>query len=170
VIVGGRAEFGLSGQKRLDEFNTPFSGWLQTRQYTPGAEIHATALLNLLHHDWLHRASLASESAFVIILGLVLGALRWLRPWRALALTAAALLFTDLEGFTTLSEKLGDSARLGQVLTDYFTRTTDQILAENGTVIKFIGDAVYAAWRAAPGRIMKRFGVSECAPNAFGLS
>jgi hypothetical protein len=91
VIVGGRAEFGLSGQKRLDEFNTPFSGWLQTRQYTPGAEIHATALLNLLHHDWLHRASLASESAFVIILGLVLGALRWLRPWRALALTAAAM-------------------------------------------------------------------------------
>jgi adenylate cyclase len=60
----------------------------------------------------------------------------------------ATLLFTDLEGFTTLSEKLGDSARLGQVLTDYFTRTTDQILAEGGTVIKFIGDAVYAAWGA----------------------
>ena len=60
----------------------------------------------------------------------------------------ATLVFTDLEGFTALSEKLGDSARLGQVLTDYFTRTTDQILAENGTVIKFVGDAVYAAWNA----------------------
>ena len=60
----------------------------------------------------------------------------------------ATLLFTDLEGFTSLSEKLGDSARVGLVLQDYFTRTTDEILAEKGTVIKFIGDAVYAAWGA----------------------
>jgi adenylate cyclase len=56
--------------------------------------------------------------------------------------------FTDLEGFTTLSEKLGDSARLGEVLTAYFTRTTDEILNQKGTVIKFIGDAVFAAWGA----------------------
>ena len=60
----------------------------------------------------------------------------------------ATMVFTDLEGFTTLSEKLGDSSRLGAVLTDYFTRTTDEILAEKGTVIKFIGDAVFAAWGA----------------------
>jgi adenylate cyclase len=60
----------------------------------------------------------------------------------------ATLVFTDLEGFTTLSEKLGDSSRLGRVLTEYFTRTTDEILAEKGTVIKFIGDAVFAAWGA----------------------
>jgi len=60
----------------------------------------------------------------------------------------ATMVFTDLEGFTTLSEKLGDSARLGEELTAYFTRTTDEILAEKGTVIKFIGDAVFAAWGA----------------------
>jgi adenylate cyclase len=60
----------------------------------------------------------------------------------------ATMIFTDLEGFTTLSEKLGDSARLGEELTRYFTRTTDEILAEKGTVIKFIGDAVFAAWGA----------------------
>jgi adenylate cyclase len=60
----------------------------------------------------------------------------------------ATMVFTDLEGFTTLSEKLGDSARLGAELTSYFTRTTDEILAEKGTVIKFIGDAVFAAWGA----------------------
>jgi class 3 adenylate cyclase len=34
------------------------------------------------------------------------------------------------------------------VLTGYFTRTTDEILAEKGTVLKFIGDAVFAAWGA----------------------
>lgn len=60
----------------------------------------------------------------------------------------ATMIFTDLEGYTTLSEKLGDSSRLGSVLTDYFTRTTDEILAQKGTVIKFIGDAVFAAWGA----------------------
>jgi adenylate cyclase len=231
VFVGARSQIANTSKKLLDEFGTPWSRF-RAGAYTPGAEVHATIFLNLLHHDWLDRLPLALERWLVVILGFGLGALRWLRPWRAMiaAIIAAAavflascvlqwhshrwwnwsvpvflqiplavvfatasryyleerrkrklrgafafylspdladkiaernfplapggqkvtatMLFTDLEGFTTLSEKLGDSARLGQVLTDYFTRTTDEILAEKGTVIKFIGDAVFAAWGA----------------------
>ncbi len=231
VLIGARSMLGSSARKLLDEFSTPWSRF-SGRAYTPGVEIHATILLNLLHHDWLERIPLDTEIWFVVLFGLALGLLRWLPPWRAVFVAllggaavfavacllqwhtrlwwnwsvpvfvqvplavllavasryyleerrkrqlrsafgfylspelaeeiaernftlapggekvVATLVFTDLEGFTTLSEKLGDSAKLGEVLTTYFTRTTDEILAEKGTVIKFIGDAVFAAWGA----------------------
>ncbi len=231
VIIGARSQLGTGPKKLLDEFSTPWSRF-RGRAYTPGAEIHATTLLNLLQRDWLERVPISTERWAVVLLGLVVGCLRLLRPWRAVfaallaligvmavsflmqwqshvwwnwavpvfiqiplatllavssryyleerrkrklrtafgfylspelaseiaernfALTPggekvmATMIFTDLEGYTTLSEKLGDSARLGEVLTDYFTRTTDEILAQQGTVIKFIGDAVFAAWGA----------------------
>jgi len=232
VFVGWRSDgLGDAKKKLLDEFSTPWSGF-RNYGYTPGVEIHATILLNLLYHEWLERLPFGTEQWFVILTGLALGALRWLQPWRAIVITSivglavvtvaclmqwhahlwwnwtvpvlvqmplgvglavtsryyleerrkrklrsafgfylspdlaseiaerdftlapggekvlATMVFTDLEGFTTLSEKLGDSARLGEELTRYFTRTTDEILAEKGTVIKFIGDAVFAAWGA----------------------
>lgn len=240
VVVGGRSQLapgsvrvldGAGSQRLLDEFSTPWSRF-GGRTQTPGPELHATALLNLLHHDWIERLSSGAEKWFVALFGVALGMLRWLRPLRAVSFAIAAaclifagscllqwqaqlwwnwsvpvlvqvpaavilavasryyleerrkrqlraafgfylspelaeeiaernftlapggekvmatMVFTDLEGFTTLSEKLGDSAKLGAVLTNYFTRTTDEILAEKGTVIKFIGDAVFAAWGA----------------------
>ncbi|GAB4211425.1 MAG: adenylate/guanylate cyclase domain-containing protein [Rhodoferax sp.] len=57
------------------------------------------------------------------------------------------LLFTDLAGFTQVSERLspGDTVRL---LTDYFNTLTDIVHQHGGTVDKFIGDAVMAFWGA----------------------
>ncbi len=231
VWIGGRSQLASSPGKLLDEFSTPWSRF-HGQVYTPGVEIHATALLNLLHRDWLNRVPPRAELLFVLLFGLALGALRYLSPLRALATAGlvtlliasaafalhwhfhlwsnwcvpalvqtplaaigaissryyleernkrklrsafslylcpeiaeeiserefslapggqkveATLLFTDMEGFTTLSEALGDSARLGSELVRYFTNATDVILEEHGTVIKFIGDAIYAAWGA----------------------
>jgi adenylate cyclase len=56
------------------------------------------------------------------------------------------MLFSDLANFTTLSEKLGDAARLSEELIKYFTRTTDEVFAQQGMVISFIGDSVFASW------------------------
>jgi adenylate cyclase len=58
----------------------------------------------------------------------------------------ATMLFSDLANFTTLSEKLGDAARLSEELIKYFTRTTDEVFALQGMVISFIGDSVFASW------------------------
>jgi adenylate cyclase len=60
----------------------------------------------------------------------------------------ATVLFTDLAGFTALSEQLKDPQLLSEVLTDYFTRTTSHVLANDGTIVKYIGDAVLAVWGA----------------------
>ena len=57
------------------------------------------------------------------------------------------LMFTDLQGFTTLSEKLPPDV-LAHRLGDYLEVTTDAIEATGGTIDKYIGDAVMALWNA----------------------
>ncbi len=60
----------------------------------------------------------------------------------------ATIIFTDLQGFTGLSEGLGNPAKLSEVLIAYFTNTTQHVLENEGTIIKYIGDAVLAVWGA----------------------
>src|SRR4030095_12718403 len=50
VFVCARSELGSGPKKLLDEFSTPWSRF-RARSFTPGAEIHATIFLNLIHHD-----------------------------------------------------------------------------------------------------------------------
>jgi class 3 adenylate cyclase/tetratricopeptide (TPR) repeat protein len=55
------------------------------------------------------------------------------------------ILFVDVTGSTSLGERL-DPERLQEVLGTYFSATREEIEAEGGTVEKFIGDAVMAAF------------------------
>lgn len=58
-----------------------------------------------------------------------------------------SLIFTDIRGFTTFSEKLHPS-KVVEVLNRYFTPMTKLVQSTNGTVDKFIGDAIMAFWNA----------------------
>jgi adenylate cyclase len=51
------------------------------------------------------------------------------------------VLFSDLEGFTTLSEHL-NAAELSAHLSDYFREMLDVLLPERGTLDKLIGDSI----------------------------
>jgi len=57
------------------------------------------------------------------------------------------ILFTDIEGFTTLSESTTPQ-NLAEILGEYFQTMCDQLAAQGGTIDKFIGDAVMAFWNA----------------------
>jgi adenylate cyclase len=57
------------------------------------------------------------------------------------------ILFSDLSGFTTLSEKM-DPEDLVTLLNDYLHDMTQVVLDEGGTLDKYIGDAVMAFWNA----------------------
>jgi adenylate cyclase len=57
------------------------------------------------------------------------------------------LFFSDLAGFTTLSERM-DPETVVALLNDYLSRMTEIILSEEGTVDKFEGDAIMAFWGA----------------------
>ena len=58
-----------------------------------------------------------------------------------------SIFFSDLEGFTTLSENL-DAETVTRFLNDYLSAMTDIILDEGGTVDKYEGDAIIAFWNA----------------------
>jgi class 3 adenylate cyclase len=55
------------------------------------------------------------------------------------------VLFSDVRGFTTISEKL-TAHEVVEMLNAYFTRVCEPILAQGGTVDKYIGDAVMAVF------------------------
>jgi adenylate cyclase len=57
------------------------------------------------------------------------------------------LFFSDLAGFTTISERLSPETVVG-LLNDYLSSMTEIILDEEGTVDKFEGDAIMAFWGA----------------------
>lgn len=57
------------------------------------------------------------------------------------------VLFSDMVGFTKLSEGL-DAGQLTQLLNEYFSRMTKIILENQGTLDKYIGDAIMCFWGA----------------------
>src|SRR3989440_7171438 len=58
-----------------------------------------------------------------------------------------AVLFLDVRGFTTISEKLAPTEVVA-LLNEYFDVVVDRVAAHGGTVNKFIGDAAMCIWGA----------------------
>ncbi|HMC82568.1 MAG TPA: adenylate/guanylate cyclase domain-containing protein, partial [Candidatus Polarisedimenticolia bacterium] len=56
-------------------------------------------------------------------------------------------LFTDIKGFTPIAENL-TAHQTAALLNDYFSEVTRHIFEEGGTLVKYIGDAVFAIWGA----------------------
>jgi adenylate cyclase len=236
VIIGSRQKSGLSDAGK-DVYPTPYlpmpiedQDGKKARKLTPGMEIQATAIANLLdgrrihglrpeHESWLIIASalmLAAAACLLppirgvllcvglgagiavfailtrqssgfqfpwaipafgqmpLVAGLALGGhyfIEYSARWRlrrafksymseeqarqidendvSLELggkeVEATILFSDLAGFTSMSEGLPPQS-VSRALISYFERATEGILDNKGTIIKYIGDAVIATW------------------------
>jgi adenylate cyclase len=59
------------------------------------------------------------------------------------------LLFCDIRGFTTISERYKDDPQaLTHLINRFLTPMTDAIMARQGTIDKYIGDCIMAFWNA----------------------
>jgi adenylate cyclase len=58
-----------------------------------------------------------------------------------------SILFSDIRGFTTISEQF-DPEGLTKLMNRFLTPMTHEILSRRGTVDKYIGDAIMAFWNA----------------------
>jgi len=56
-------------------------------------------------------------------------------------------LFTDIAGFTSIAEKMS-ATETASMLNTYFSEITEKLFETSGTLIKYIGDAVFAIWGA----------------------
>ena len=57
--------------------------------------------------------------------------------------------FTDIQGFSTFSEKIGSASKLVELLNEYLTAMTDVLTTKNkGTLDKYEGDAIIAFFGA----------------------
>jgi len=60
----------------------------------------------------------------------------------------ATVFFSDIRSFTTISEKIGSPDKVIRLLNDYMTPMVENIIKYEGTIDKFIGDAIMAYWNA----------------------
>ena len=58
------------------------------------------------------------------------------------------IFFSDIRGFTSISEEIANPKKLIEFLNIYMTPMTEIITENRGTVDKFIGDAIMAYWNA----------------------
>ena len=59
------------------------------------------------------------------------------------------VLFSDVRGFTTIAESFGNDPKgLTSLMNRFLTPLTNAILSRNGTIDKYMGDAIMAFWNA----------------------
>ncbi|HIC43604.1 MAG TPA: adenylate/guanylate cyclase domain-containing protein [Sulfurimonas sp.] len=64
------------------------------------------------------------------------------------------IFFSDMRSFTTISEEIGSPQLLVEFLNYYMTQMAETIISREGTIDKFIGDAIMAYWNA-PNSVVK---------------
>jgi adenylate cyclase len=91
VFVGAQLSADFSG-KGKDEFLTPYAFW--GKGFAPGVEIHATAVENLIRHDWLNRLPPVLELLVVLLAAMLAGyGLIRVLPLTAVLLTLVGTMF-----------------------------------------------------------------------------
>lgn len=72
------------------------------------------------------------------------------------------ILFSDIKNFTTISESTSPQ-KLMTYLSDYFQSMTEAVIQHEGTLDKYIGDAVMALWNAPSKDVEHAFHACETA-------
>jgi adenylate cyclase len=124
------------------------------RWVPPVAALIATAFSSLAAFSWAYFMEDRQRRFMLKALSKVVSpavAAQLARDPQRLALgtvrTDLTVLFTDLANFTNMSEGMGDE-KVGELLNRYLGEMSDQVLFNDGTLDKYIGDAIMCFWNA----------------------
>jgi len=132
----------------------------------PGADAQ---LAVVEHVEWTDQATTAAEvTALQIFRDLF--ATEVLRPGGQISVGSLTIVFTDLKDSTQLYREIGDAPAFGRVLT-HFEILKAAVAAENGAIVKTMGDAVMAVFPqpAAGLRALVRAQRHLARPNDYAL-
>jgi adenylate cyclase len=231
VFVGAHLQTGFGGEAK-DSFRHPYLTSPRAAEPMPGVEVHATAYLNLLRHEWLTKPSGAAEGFLILLFGLgfgflvvqfrprgailvslgtILGLLAvcglgcgWFKWWFSWLVPIAiqipigftgsvlfhfarlhtemsvlehslsqhldparvrqilrnpdlrkpggnyitiSILFSDIAHFSRISGRMHPEDLI-RLLNQYFETSLSLLHVHQGTIIKLLGDAIFAIWNA----------------------
>ena len=147
LLTGGAAILGFAPVLGLAWLLYAHAGWW-TGLALPGVAAFGGVSLNYVVSEFLERRdrraiheALGIYTSTLVADLVASGGVHALDPRR----DEVTVFFSDIQGFTSFSENM-DPERLATLLGYYLTEMTDEVLAHEGIVDKYIGDAVMAFW------------------------
>jgi len=134
----------LDSRERIAAFTTKDLEVLTAIAAQASVALENSEYARALEHEAAQRAQLSRFLSPALVEQAARGALELAKGGQ---LTELTILFSDIRGFTSMSEKM-PAQEVVKVLNDYFELMVDILFEQGGSLDKFIGDAIMGLWGA----------------------
>jgi adenylate cyclase len=134
----------LDSRERIAAFTTKDLEVLSAIAAQASVALENSEYARALEHEATQRAQLARFLSPALVEQAARGSIELSKGG---VLTELTILFSDIRGFTSISEKL-PAQEVVKMLNDYFEVMVDILFEHNGILDKFIGDAIMGLWGA----------------------
>jgi adenylate cyclase len=134
----------LDSRERIAAFTTKDLEVLSAIAAQASVALENSEYARALEHEATQRAQLSRFLSPALVEQAARGSIELSKGG---ALTELTILFSDIRGFTSISEKL-PAQEVVKMLNDYFELMVDILFEHNGILDKFIGDAIMGLWGA----------------------
>jgi adenylate cyclase len=134
----------LDSRERIAAFTTKDLEVLSAIAAQASVALENSEYARALEHEATQRAQLSRFLSPALVEQAARGSIELAKGG---VLTELTILFSDIRGFTSISEKL-PAQEVVKMLNDYFELMVDILFEHNGILDKFIGDAIMGLWGA----------------------
>jgi adenylate cyclase len=134
----------LDSRERIAAFTTKDLEVLSAIAAQASVALENSEYARALEHEATQRAQLARFLSPALVEQAARGSIELSKGG---VLSELTILFSDIRGFTSISEKL-PAQEVVKMLNDYFELMVDIVFEHNGILDKFIGDAIMGLWGA----------------------
>ncbi len=134
----------LDSRERIAAFTTKDLEVLSAIAAQASVALENSEYARALEHEATQRAQLSRFLSPALVEQAARGSIELSKGG---ALTELTILFSDIRGFTSMSEKM-PAQEVVQMMNDYFEEMVDILFEHHGILDKFIGDAIMGLWGA----------------------